>query len=267
MISPLVSVLLSTHNQEKYLKEAIESILKQTYQNLEFLVVNDDSTDSTRSILQKYNDKRLIVIANKKKLGLTKSLNRALRLSKGKYIARMDGDDISTRDRLKTQITFLEKNRDIAAVGSWAQVIDDKGRKVKIRRTPMGFKEINKEIPKLNPFIHSTLVFRAEVFKEIGPYDESFLFAQDYDLMLRITSRFKTANINKALLLYREHPKSVSSSEMAQQLKMALKARFKALRNHDLTLWQSIFLIKPAFSLLIPVSFKKAILKLDENFN
>ena len=107
MKPPLVSVLLPTHNQVRFLKEAIESILKQTYKNLELLVVNDNSSDLTQSILQKYNDKRLKVITNKKKLGLTKSLNKALRLSKGKYTARMDGDDISTRNRLKTQIAFL----------------------------------------------------------------------------------------------------------------------------------------------------------------
>src|SRR3972149_11319418 len=130
---PLISVILSTHNQGRYLKEAIDSILKQTYKNLEFLIVNDDSTDLTRHILQKYNDKRLKIITNKQKRGLTKSLNKAIRLSKGKYLARMDADDVSTKDRLKTQIAFLEKNKSIIVAGSWAQVIDEKGIKGRIR--------------------------------------------------------------------------------------------------------------------------------------
>ena len=131
---PLISVILSTHNQGRYLKEAIDSILKQTYKNLEFLIVNDDSTDLTRHILQKYNDKRLKIITNKQKRGLTKSLNKAIRLSKGKYLARMDADDVSTKDRLKTQIAFLEKNKSIIVAGSWAQVIDEKGIKGRIRK-------------------------------------------------------------------------------------------------------------------------------------
>ena len=110
MSKPLVSVLMAVYNGEKYLLEAIESILNQTYTNFEFLIINDGSTDSTEEIILSYSDQRIRYIKNEQNLKLIASLNKGLDLAKGKYIARMDADDISLPDRLEKQVNFLERN-------------------------------------------------------------------------------------------------------------------------------------------------------------
>jgi glycosyltransferase involved in cell wall biosynthesis len=125
---PKVSVVMSVYNGEKYLCEAIDSILNQTFENFEFLIVNDGSTDRTLEILQSYRDPRIKVINNERNIGLTASLNKGLKIAKGEYVARMDADDVSFPHRLEQQKAFLDRNPRVAMVGSWAEVIDESGK-------------------------------------------------------------------------------------------------------------------------------------------
>jgi len=257
-----ISVILATYNNEAYIKGSIESVLNQTYQNFELIIIDDASNDLTSEIISKIKNKKIKYIRNKKNLGLVKCLNKGLEIAKGEFIARIDGDDVAVRNRFKKQLDFLKARKDIKAVGTFAQEIDEQGNKGKIIKFPKNSREIRKVIPQYIPFLHPTLMFRRSVFEEIGNYDERFKYAQDHDLMLRITGKFKTANIPQVLLLYRKHAKSISFERMSEQLKLAFFARLKALKNGDIKFWQSIYLIKPAVSLLIPVAFKKLFLKL-----
>src|SRR6185295_3491651 len=125
MTPPQVSVLMSVYNGEKYLKEAMESILNQSFPDFEFLIFNDSSTDSGREIILSFNDPRIVLVDNEKNIGLTKSLNKGLSLAKGKYIARMDADDISDAGRLNEQVNYMEKNSDVAVCGSWVQFLNE----------------------------------------------------------------------------------------------------------------------------------------------
>ena len=120
---PLVTVLMAVYNGEKYLREAIESILDQTYTNFEFLIINDGSSDRTEEIILSYNDKRIRYIKNEQNLKLIASLNKGLDLAKGEFIARMDADDISLPERLEKQINFLEKHPEIGLLGSWVRTL------------------------------------------------------------------------------------------------------------------------------------------------
>lgn len=262
MNPPLVSVIMATHDDQLFLKLAVESILGQSLNNLELIVIDDFSTDSTWQILKSIKDKRLILKRNLKHEGLTRSLNKALKASKGQYIARMDSDDISKIDRLKTQIDYLTNHPDIAAVGSWIQYIDKNGKYLKVKKLPKSYTNIKNAIPRFNPFIHPTLVFRSEMLKKIGGYDKTFYCAQDYDLMLRINANHKTANIPKVLLYYRVSNSQISSANMTKQLKFAQKARIKAFMEGNLQKWQIIYLVKPLLSLLIPQTLKKPIIDL-----
>lgn len=258
-MKPKISVILSVYNSEKYLTEAIKSILVQTCKDFEFIIIDDASTDKSSEILKNFTakDKRIILISNKKQLGLTRSLNKAIRQAKGKYIARMDADDISLKKRLEEQISFLEKNQDIVALGSWVVLINQKGQKIKTKRSPRGYKNILCNIIKANPFIHPTLVFRKEVFDKVGLYDESFPYAQDYELMLRIVQKFKTDNYPGALLKYRVGAgKSVSVDKLKKQEWLALKARWLALTKHGYPKTDFWKLIKPALSFFLPISVK-----------
>ena len=122
-MNPLVTVLMPVYNGEKYLKEAIESILNQTFKDFEFLIINDGSTDNSVKIIQSFNDLRIRLIHNESNIGLIKTLNKGLKLSNGKYIARMDCDDVSLPKRLSVQINFMEKHPEIGVCGSWVKII------------------------------------------------------------------------------------------------------------------------------------------------
>jgi len=199
---PLISVIMSVYNGEATISRAINSITSQTYQNLEFLIVDDFSTDSSLKVLKEFEDKdkRIKVYQNKKNIGLTKSLNFLIGKSKGEFIARQDADDVSYDKRLSKQFEIIsEKNFD--AVSSRA---NRKDRKKKIPN--LSFYMPKKIIIKLkNPFIHGTLLIRKKVLLNLGCYDERFYFAQDYKLMKDfLDSKYKIGLIKEPLYLLNE---------------------------------------------------------------
>lgn len=259
---PKVSVLMSVHNGQKYLKEAVDSILNQTYTNFEFLIIDDKSSDSTLKILQSFNDQRIKVIKNKKNLGLTKSLNLGLKKVKGDYVARMDCDDISLPERFKTQVDFLDKRPLLGLCGNWVEYIDPLGRGLEIKKYPTKHEDLLKIILRYNPFKHPSLMIRKSVLLNLDGYDEKFKYAQDYDLVLRLGAISKVANIPKVLLKYRIEPEtSISFKNQKEQEKYAILARLKALRYYKYPIWESLFLIKPLIAYLVPSSLKIFLLK------
>lgn len=137
MKKPKISVIMSVYNGMPYLKEAVQSILKQTFKDFEFIVVNDASTDDSWQYLKGLNDKRIKLIINEKNLGLATSLNDGIKIAKGNFIARMDADDVSKPDRLEVQYKFLTKNPEIDLCGSWADIIDEKGKIVAEKKYPV----------------------------------------------------------------------------------------------------------------------------------
>lgn len=261
-MTPKVSVIMSFCDNEKYIRLAVESILKQTFVNFEFTIVNDDSQDASEKIIQSFSDNRIKFIKNPKNLGLTRSLNKALKLAKAEYIARMDADDIAEPDRFAKQVEFLDKNQKVGLVGSWVEFINSQGKTTGIRKFPTSNFEIRKALTSYLPFRHPTLMIRKNVLNDIGFYDENFRFAQDYELVLRISAKYKLANLPEVLLKYRNWPAgSISLVKQKQQEFFALKARFKALKNGWVPTWQLIYLIKPAISFLIPSIIKKPLIK------
>lgn len=214
MNDPLVTVLMSVYNGEKYLSEAIESILNQTYKNFEFLIIDDGSTDSSKKIVKSYNDSRIKLIENEENIGLTRSLNKGIELSKGKYIARMDADDISFPERLEKQVDFMENHEDVAVCGSWFRVIDDKGNLLSEVKTQINHEFLFFELFFKNPMGHATTIMRKSVIEHIGRYDPDYVRTQDYDLWFRIIeSGYKIHNIDRILIYYRKHENMVSIVE------------------------------------------------------
>ena len=254
-----ISVILSVYNSEKYLKPAIVSILNQTFKDFEFLIIDDASTDNSGKITKKFaaKDKRIMLINNKKRLGLTKSLNKAIRLAQGKYIARMDADDISLPDRLKKQTDFLDKNKEIAFCGTAIIYINEKGERLKKDVYPLDYPALKEAVLHFCPFKHPTLIFRKNILLKENGYNEDFQFAQDYELVLRLLQKYKGANLKEPLLLYRiGDNKSISVKNLKKQEWLALKARWLALTKYGypkIDFWK---LIKPALSFLLPVSVK-----------
>ncbi len=256
-MTPKVSVIMSAFNQASYLKLSVDSILQQSFTNFEFIIINDASTDNTRQILASYHDHRIRIINHNFCQGLTKSLNQAIRHAKSEYLARMDADDIASKERLRTQIEYLESHPKIAACGTAVTLIDKQNRKIGIKHLPSTVNKIHQVMLRYNPFVHPSMMLRREIFVDINGYDESLNGAEDYDLWLRMASKYELININKPLLNYRINPQGVSWANLKHTELQALKARIKALRYYGYPWWQIIYLIKPTVSIFIPGFLKK----------
>lgn len=207
---PRISVIMSVYNGERYLREAIDSILNQTFKDFEFIIVDDGSTDNSLSIIQSYRDKRLKLIKNEKNIGLTKSLNNALKTAGGEFIARQDADDISLPDRLEEQIRFLVQHPDVALLGTGVFAINEEGKLLR-RETPLS--NPVKKLWQHNQFVHGSVTLKKKVIDELGPYHELFRYSQDYELWLRIAKSYQVANLTQPLYKKRSYNESVQATK------------------------------------------------------
>lgn len=215
MNNPKISVLMAVYNGEFFLEKAIDSILNQTYKNFEFLIIDDASTDGTCDILGSYSDPRIFIHRNEENIGLTKSLNKGLVLTKGEFIARQDSDDVSHLNRFEKQVEFLNARPEVALIGSQARIIDSYGR-------ILLYKDEEKETTRLsiiwelmfdNPFIHSSVMFRKNiVWEKYGGYDEQFRTSQDFALWSIMAKENILINMEETLIDFRIHGKSVSKN-------------------------------------------------------
>jgi glycosyltransferase involved in cell wall biosynthesis len=206
---PKVSVVMPVYNGEKYLTEAIESILGQTFQDFELIVADDGSTDKTVSIIKTFSDRRLIHLRLSHR-GLVPTLNDGVRVARGEYIARMDADDIALPTRLAEQVSFLDAHRQVVVIGSHVATIDGDGRETgTYTYPPENSVDIKRYLRKGNAFIHPTTMFRKEAFLSVGGY-RKYLHAEDYELWTRLLSKGEMVNSDHPLLRYRVHANSVT---------------------------------------------------------
>lgn len=224
---PKISVLMSVYNGEKYLREAIVSILNQTFGDFEFIIINDASTDSSGLIIDSYLDARIKCINNEINLGLTKSLNKGIDTAKGEYIARMDADDLSHPERFAKQLYFLHKNSDVTICGTQ---INELGKMDQVSNFPLTHNEIKVELLSTNPLAHPTVIWRKKDFDDNGfKYDEAYRTSQDYELWSRVLYKLKAANLKENLLQYRVHNKQVSVNQANYQTDNAIKIKVTQL--------------------------------------
>ena len=204
---------MSVHNGEKYLREAVESILSQTFTDFEFLIIDDGSTDGSLRIIQSYGDARIKLAQNASRLGLTRSLNRGIQLATGEYIARMDADDISLPERLERQADFLDQHPSCSVVAARVVMINEAGAEVgywtEDRETTTA-REIYEQMPKSNCVAHPSVMLRATVAAQYG-YNERQQHSQDYDLWLRLCADgLVIEKLDEVLLRYRVHQNSIT---------------------------------------------------------
>lgn len=212
--NPQITVLMAVYNGEKYLKSSLQSVLNQTYKDFEFLIVNDCSTDDSIKIIESFNDKRIVIHNNEKNLGQTKSLNVGLRLAKGKYIARMDADDMAFPMWLEKTLKCFNNYPDYAAIGSAAIVIDENGKKKEVRRLPISFHEIIFRVFFAPPMNHVSVLLNKDMILKNGGYDEDFKITQDYEIWSSlIRNNYTIGNIPDILVAYRVHKKSLGFIE------------------------------------------------------
>lgn len=201
---PTISVVMSVYNGEKYLSEAIESILCQTYKDFEFIIINDGSTDKSLSIIEKYKaqDERIVIIDRKNK-GLIASLNEGIDKARGKYIARMDADDISLPERFDEELKVMESDKEIVVCGSWINVFSE-NKKNKIKKYFVEDKKIKANLLMSCCFAHPSVMIRKDAFIDNNIwYDKNYTHAEDYHLWTQLAKIGKFYNIPKALLKYR----------------------------------------------------------------
>lgn len=214
---PTVSVVMSVYNGEKFLQKAIDSILTQTYRDFEFIIIDDCSLDKSIEIINSYNDTRIRLIRNEQNMRLPASLNKGIRLATGKYIARMDADDISVSNRLAKQVEYMDSHPDVAVVGGSFQAIDEDGNDLYVHHAMMGEK-LSKYCLMPSPLAHPTVMMRRDVIVDNNLfYDEQYSSAQDYDLWQRINKKFRMDNLRDILLMYRIQGNSISVAKRQQQ--------------------------------------------------
>lgn len=206
-----VSVILPVYNAGSFLREAIESILNQTYSNFEFIIINDGSTDRSEEIIKSFNDPRIKYIYQQNK-GLGATLNYGISLSQGDYIARQDQDDISLPQRFQKQVDFLESNSEILLVGTRAKIVKHGSDEIEFHNHATSSALLKFDLLFDNPFVHSSVMFRKTSINQIGPYTTDVSLYEDYDLWSRFSYVGKLANLKDVLVHYTHHEKGLSKN-------------------------------------------------------
>jgi len=210
-MGPKITVFMAAYNAENYISESIESILQQTFNDFELLIVNDGSTDSTVDIVLGFSDPRIRLVHNEKNKGLVYTRNVALKEAKGIYIAVLDSDDIATPDRLEYQYNFFLNNPNFALCGGHGVVINKLGELMNDQRlvVPTEPERIKMTLLFLNTYVNSTVMYKTSVLKELNGYRE-FAPAEDYELFIRISDLYPVANLDRVLVKYRDHGSNIS---------------------------------------------------------
>lgn len=228
-----VSVLMPVWNEEKFLGAALNSLLNQSFNDFEIILVDDASDDNTPSLVASYanKDPRVRPLRNARRMGLTKSLNRALKESHATFIARLDGDDIARPDRLERQVRHMQRHPYAVLSGTGVTLIDAQGRPT--RDFAEGLQPHAFRFTSLahSPIVHSTAMFRRSVALRLGGYDEDFETAQDYDLWCRMLHHGDGVALEGVGVLHRVHDRSVSARHLGQQLKAIQKIAFSNVQS------------------------------------
>lgn len=217
-------------NVDRYLAEAIESVLNQSSRDFEFIILDFGSTDNSKLIASSYAAKdgriRLHTIPH---CGLAEARNAVCMLTRGRYLAIQDADDISFSDRLSLQVEFMEKHPEVDVVGGTTEWVDLHANPLRMHNVPTEDCEIKEALLTRNPFIHSSVLMRREAFLRVGGYRAAFAQAEDYDLWLRMSEHSQCANLKQTVVKYRLHPYQISLRKLRQQSHCALAAQASAL--------------------------------------
>lgn len=227
--NPLVSVVIPVHNGEKYIKESIDSCLNQTYDNIEIIVVDDNSEDKTLEILKNYGEK-ITVLPVEKQNGLGNVINIGIRKSEGKYIARMDADDVMYPTRIQKQVEYLESNPNCVAIGGQIDIIDENSNITGHREYAIEDRDIKKNRFLFQPFAHPAVTLRKSIVEEIGLYPENMWKVEDVKFFLILSTKGEFHNLRDTVLKYRMTFKTESQSKMLDHFRKTNEIRNWAIK-------------------------------------
>lgn len=229
--NPLVSVVMPAYNAEKFIDQAILSILDQTYKNFEFIIIDDGSKDSTLEVIKKYKDSRIVLLRNQNNVGVIRSLNKGIARARGKYIVRMDADDWSYPERIEKQITLMQKYPNLVVSGSNIEICDENLIVKFVRKYNQSDSKIRSRMFRYSPFAHPATIWRARDLKE-EKYDTKALNVEDYELYFRIGKRGRFENIELPLLRLRMHDMSISHTMNNRQSAFTIQIRWDAAKKY-----------------------------------
>lgn len=235
MKNPLVSVIIPTYNRKKYVVKAIDSVLNQTYKNIEIIVIDDGSTNGTDKIISELSKKnsKIVFLRNETNLGFVKTLNKAISGARGKYIARIDDDDLwRDKDKLTKQVEFLENNREYILTGGGVVKINKSGGEIIRYLLPEKDKTIRKIILSSNPFIHSSVIFLRDIWEKAGGYKEEFGFFADWELWLSMGRFGKLYNFPDFFVNYLDNEQNIIGNSHDIQIRRKLKEVLKMKKNY-----------------------------------
>lgn len=234
---PTISVLMSVYNGERFLRKAVESILAQTFEDFEFIIINDGSSDGSSDILEEYASKDpRIILEEQENKGLIFSLNKGIDMARAPLIARMDADDIALPNRFQIQKDHMDQHPDIVALGGAIELIDENDNTFGKVQYPSQNSDMDDYIyNRGSPLAHPAVMMRTETVKSLGGYRDAYKHAEDYDLWLRMHKVGKIDNLQTTILKYREHTQKVSVQNAQTQALVSVIARYAAKSKEDPT--------------------------------
>lgn len=211
---PRISVITTVHNGERFLAEALDSILSQTFADFEYLVVDDLSTDGSPGILQRYaeRDDRIVLLRTEAQINHSNAINTALKRAQGEFVAILDADDVAQPSRLERQVAFLEAKPEVGAAGTYAQQIDEEGRVGQVLSYPTTCQMARWDILFATPILHSAAMMRRSLLVEIGGYSVQWRYANDYSLWAELIKHTGIASLPEVLVSYRRHSQQTSAT-------------------------------------------------------
>ncbi len=273
--TPKVTVLMPVYNGEKYLAEAIESILNQTYKDFEFLIINDGSTDRSAEIIQSYKDSRIRVVHNPKNIKLIATLNKGLELARGEYIARMDCDDICLPNRLQFQVKYMDEHPEVGVLGSRVRNVNEMKDFISEPQRPLTHYGNQWILLFKTSLMHPTVIFRKKLVIDLGGYSKNALHSEDYELWSRLSEHTIIRQQPNVLVILRKHDSNVGKRYRDIQLKTSMNTSmlnilkivdkkeltkiediFKFVRNRDFTLLDNIDVYKSLFNIYFKFTLK-----------
>jgi len=217
-----VSILMTVYNALPYLQEAVESLLSQTYQNFELVIIENGSTDGSKKIIAAYDDPRIRIIDFDENIGRTPGLSRALQEAQGELVAVLDADDVSFPTRLEQQVAYFDQHQGAALVGGWCEYIDEKGQIISTFQPEFTSDELYQSLAHTNSIVHSGCMYRREMAVKAGGYPEQYAYAQDYGLWIKLAKMGSLEILPVVFCQQRQHAQSMSELP-----------KFKAMRCHD----------------------------------
>ncbi|MFA5776670.1 MAG: glycosyltransferase [Patescibacteria group bacterium] len=240
----LVSVVIPVYNASHFLEDAFDSVINQTYRNIEIIAVDDCSYDGSESILKEYVKKgKIKLIVNKSNLGDAASRNRGLLEITGEYYAPMDADDICLPGRILKEVEFLQNHKECVLVGGQAVYIDEHSKYLGTSNYPTKISNIATHVWRRNPVAHSSVLTRSDLVKRVGTYSGELRTCSDYDLWLRLIKYGYLANLGEVVIKYRLHPNQMSQYDYSHLLRTTtlLQNKYKHLYNHKANLVDKIY--------------------------